>query len=76
MSMRVMGTMGLLIIGTIMLRKLTSTAPRDIGKVAAEELRKVLMYAAPPTFLATQSQYDECDILRWMDDGGPALAND
>jgi hypothetical protein len=41
--------------------------PSELESVAAAELRKILIYAAPPTFLARVSAVEEKTTpLRWM----------
>ncbi|MEO5937293.1 MAG: hypothetical protein ABIP81_08770 [Terriglobales bacterium] len=64
--LKVIGTISAVAAAMMVLEKKRSGSvrPTELEMVAAEELRKVLIYAAPPTFLATVSS---------MDDNGPAL---
>ncbi|MEO6119238.1 MAG: hypothetical protein ABIP12_01005 [Terriglobales bacterium] len=64
--LKVIGTISAVAAAMMVLEKKMngSVRPTELEMVAEEELRKVLIYAAPPTFLATVSS---------MDDSGPAL---
>lgn len=64
--LKVIGTISAVAAAMMVLEKRMngSVRPTELEIVAAEELRKVLVYAAPPTFLATVSS---------MDDNGPRL---
>lgn len=65
--LKVLGTIGAVAVAAAVLGKVKVDRPSTLETVAAEELRKVLLYAAPPTFLASVSSTDDTRApLRWI----------
>lgn len=68
MQTKWIGAMGLLFAVSFILRKTNISPVFHLDPAAEAELKKVLMYAAPPTFLATVSSVEQQgNTLRWMD---------
>ncbi len=65
--LKVLGTIGAVAMAAAFYGKVRIERPSELETVAAEELRKVLLYAAPPTFLATVSSTDSNSPLHWLD---------
>jgi hypothetical protein len=74
---KAIGTIGAVLIGTLIWRRLGMPESSGDSAVMAEELKKVLLYAVP-SVVATQIIADTIDsgIYRWLDDGGPSLPDD
>jgi hypothetical protein len=65
--LKVLGTIGAMAVAAALYEKARSERPTLLETVAAEELRKVLLYAAPPTFLAPVSSTESNSPLHWLD---------
>lgn len=68
--LRMLGTIGAVMAGAALYERLRPMRLQetDLERTAAAELRKVLLYAAPPTFLAPiQAPEAGCPQRRWLD---------
>jgi len=67
--LKLLGTISAVAAAVVVLEKrMNAGRPTELEVIAAEELRKVLLYAAPPTFLARVSSLDDSTTgLRWLD---------
>ncbi len=66
--LKVLGTIGAVAVAAAFYGKVRTERPFLLETVAAEELRKVLLYAAPPTFLASVSSPDESNSpVQWLE---------
>lgn len=73
MMLKWIGTIGVIAAAAALWEKRASRPQTELETVAAAELRKVLRYAAPPTFLASVSSLEEdAAPLRWL---GKAAGN-
>jgi hypothetical protein len=71
--LRLLGTIGAVAAAAAYYGQARNKQKSELETVAAVELRKILLYAAPPTFLARVSSLDENPApLRWM---GKAAGN-
>lgn len=62
------GTFGAVTAAAVVFGKMKTDKRSELETTASIELRKVLRYAAPPTFLAPVSSMEETmPRLRWMD---------
>ena len=62
------GTISAVALAATLLEKKRAVQMTELESVAEAELRKVLLYAAPPTFLATVSVvHDDHPRRRWVD---------
>lgn len=68
--LRMLGTIGAVMAGAALYERLKLVKPQEteLERTAAAELRKVLLYAAPPTFLTpAQASEAACPQRRWLD---------
>jgi len=68
--LRMLGTIGAVMAGAALYERLRllKLEETDLERTAAAELRKVLLYAAPPTFLAPPQMLESgCPQRRWLD---------
>jgi hypothetical protein len=74
---KAIGTVGAVVVVSLIWRKLGMPDRSGDSAIMAEELKKVLLYAVP-SVMASQVVADRFDagIYRWLDDGGPALPGD
>lgn len=68
--LRMLGTIGAVMAGAALYERLRPMRSQetDLERTAAAELRKVLLYAAAPTFLVPAGMPSEgCPQRRWLD---------
>lgn len=65
--LKLLGTLGAVTAAAVLYQRHFADRRTQLEMTAEEELRKVLLYAAPPTFLASVSVVEEAGMeLRWL----------
>ena len=64
--LKLLGTIGAVTAAAVLYQRRFADQQTELETIAEEELRKVLLYAAPPTFLAPVSSIEDTEPrLHW-----------